>query len=621
MSVLGYPRLHFKGACLIDPATGNNDDVQNNIDAVNVKLLPPLSQMDHDHGRAWMTEGVQATNPLDNQVHWYIKSGWNYFGGLTIEFKDAAITAATGLNGRTTTDDPLVGARVRILGSSGTPSARICDLDPTGSALCQIFAGEISVGGGDLQLRGLQDVRAYSRWVLYRNAGVYQGEHGFVGCGATWQLSIDRNNLEFRGGNRSPLLAELAAAVESSRGVTLQFSVFFPEPSITDEDLIAQYQKNKFPNNPALSLMVGTIGVWEDGELATAPGGRLLLRSTDNGLGPAIAHVHADRHVVSLNLISCFPEKDFSRPPTKADYGEVRLALVPSSGGDPVPISTPIPYDYPTYEATGGIVDLPYDPAVASPDDLNRGTLVLLDDGNTSGRLAILMGEASNGVTVDTDDRGIYLDVGDRADVSILVRKRGGLPDDDVTVWIWEYQYVVDPDGFQKLASASLKLVGLEPHLTNRLEFPATIVFPRGRTTPLPIPIKAIRPGPLALAFTLDGKALEDGYPWDIAAYAGVRVMPDDDFSSVPKDVRTSWSFQYDTIWKFYDLLFPIMSNFIQLHRQDEMEAAAPNLVDQSDPKRWSTTGYMPPTRDLSTGKRALLVEWANELAKGARHL
>lgn len=40
MSVLAFPRIHFRGRCLINPLTANNDDVMEAIDEAHVGIEP-----------------------------------------------------------------------------------------------------------------------------------------------------------------------------------------------------------------------------------------------------------------------------------------------------------------------------------------------------------------------------------------------------------------------------------------------------------------------------------------------------------------------------------------------------------------------------------------------------
>ena len=192
MSILNYPRIHFKGTCLVNPATGNNDDVSINIDTVNVALQPGLAARSDADIRAWMMSGVEAISPINNQKFWYLRSAWNYFGNMSVTFSNAAVTAVVGRDGKTSTSDSIIGQTIELLGTApalaaqsnlGVPivssPAVICDLDPLGTSLTQIFIGGLSLGDGRIGFSATFDTRAFARWVLWRNVGTYQGEQNF----------------------------------------------------------------------------------------------------------------------------------------------------------------------------------------------------------------------------------------------------------------------------------------------------------------------------------------------------------------------------------------------------------------------------------------------------------
>ena len=122
MSVLSYPRIHFKGKCRVSPATGNNDDVAVNIDAVNVALLPALADLEDEDARAWMMGEFQAIGPDKVTLQTYLRSGWNYFGTLQARFEGARVVSVVGEDGCLTTDDLVVGKTIKILAArtSGT---------------------------------------------------------------------------------------------------------------------------------------------------------------------------------------------------------------------------------------------------------------------------------------------------------------------------------------------------------------------------------------------------------------------------------------------------------------------------------------------------------------------
>jgi hypothetical protein len=622
MSVLDYPRIHFKGTCLINAATGNSNAVALNIDPSNVALAPELLRRGDQDGRAWMIETFRAKHPQNKQLHWYLNCGWNYFGDLSFKFQDVEVCAVTATDGSHPTDDPMIGQSVAIHGSPrddgsySRSSAVICDLDPVSSVLTQLFLGYFSAGTQRLGVEASCDLRAFGRWVVWRNAAVHEGEQNFPGAGATWQFAIPWDELDASNEDESPVLSALLEAAEKAKGIVVQFAVFQPLPEYRDEDLIARFRKGEQLENPVKTLLVGTIGVWNEQELQTAPAGRLLQPAVPTVIGPAMAQVQPDRDVVSLNLISTFPEADFFRPPAKYDFGPVRLGLIPAPGSPAIEISGPIPYDYATYESYGGIVDVPLKPNLVSRDQLDCGVLVLLVDVDLGGPVVPIVSETNSTVTVETDDRGVYLDdVGDVGSVSILVREKGGPPTRDVTIWLWEYQSVFVPAGPDTRASSVLTLVTATSGLTPRIKYPKWVIFRAGWSDPLSVSVEALNPGPVALAFTLDGQPLSGDYPWGTASYGGVRVLPADDFSSEPYHCRVSWDFIYGKVFKFYYVIFPAMDKHIELNNQADMEEHAEEILESTDPGNRARTWYMPISRDLSSGKRRLIEEWAAEVA------
>ena len=65
--------------------------------------------------------------------------------------------------------------------------------------------------------------------------------------------------------------------------------------------------------------------------LATAPYLGAAAASASRAVSSSLpARVHPGHHVVSLNLITTFPEANYDRPPTRKAYiGPVRLGLIP----------------------------------------------------------------------------------------------------------------------------------------------------------------------------------------------------------------------------------------------------------------------------------------------------
>lgn len=469
--------------------------------------------------------------------------------------------------------------------------------------------------------------RAFGRWVGWRNASSFLDSCSFAGAGEVWQFAISKDKLTFDNALQSPVLDQLQQAAQGNKGIVVQFCFYQVIPTIATKDLLGNYSiSTKGIENPAQGLMVGTIGVWEEGELMTTPSDRLLLRPSTlppetavntacQFMGPATARVQRDVKVVSLNLITAFPEAGFKPPYDKADLGDIYLAYIPDSGGGPILLGDPIEYDRVEYDLTAGIVDVEYQDLSLLPQDLQGGGLLLLAwPDRTLNVVYPILTEEDSTIRIETDDRGIYSDVRQDGKLSILVRERGGPPQKPVDIYLWEYQYVPCSVTTSQSHAPTLTLVEDGPPLQHRLDYSRKVTFPAGSRDPYEIRFHTLRPGAVALVFTRDGQPLSGDYPWGTASYAGVRVLPDDDFSSVDKQLRISWDYIYNVIFRYYHLVFPAMSGVIALNDRTEMEQAADLLVDYTEPDRRYGTTYMPPSRDLSTGKRALIVEWANSV-------
>jgi hypothetical protein len=403
----------------------------------------------------------------------------------------------------------------------------------------------------------------------------------------------------------------------------VEFCFYLPQPLISDVSLQKLFAAGFQPANPVEAYMVGTIGVWGSREPGTSSNDRLLLAAvaatsdgpTPMSFGPATARVQPDRKVVSLDLISTFPEANYDRPPTVKSYiGPVRLGLIPPGQQQPVAISEPIAYGHDQYVRTGGIVDVPYSDAATSVRQLADGTLVLLADWVEPPILT----EAGSTFTLETDDQALYLDVGEKGMIHILVRERGRPPGRDVILSLWEYQFVVSPPQPGLRATSTPILVQPAAPLEHRIKFPERVTFPAHRDTPIAIDLHALRPGSLTLAFTTDGEPPRTEFPVDGYFYVGVRVMPEDDYSKIPEATRLSWDFLYDEVFRYYYLIYPAMARIIPLNDRAGIEKAAPEIVRRTDPKLWPTTRYMPVSRDLSRAKRDLIVAWAASLKPAA---
>lgn len=595
MSILDFPRLNFRGIFKCDPCTANNDDVLPAVVTRDTSQLGnDLNGMTDDQALQFLTAPVDMQN-YDNPpgINTYIRTGWNPMGDHTTTFEQTTITTAVTGPG-VSAQDPICGIGFEIIGTPNPDGTRpstpmIVDLDPTGLVSTQIFIGGIrffTMQGGvkTVLAEAHYDTRAYQDWLNFcatvpTLTQPYAGEQNFVGIACTWQFVIPASALPPYSafGINSPALQALLNAAQSG-GLAVRFKTYEVEPGYTDGYLAAAFGQGQSLHNPAYGYLIGTIGIWNADEPRTEPAGRKLeayySASNPNDYGPvggrpamswsansqvpatssqcmpgavypwmgapalignAVAKVHSDQPVISLDIVESFPKygfrnpngpttnnppQGFDQPKQKAYVGDVFLAVVPAAGGDPIAIAD-VDYGYPnfsTYEDFGGIVDLTYDPSVVSADTIANGQLLLMVKGDSvvNAGLALV---AETQIRVVTDDRTAYLmPDGTGYALNVKVYERGGPTSQPTVLYLNEYKTIVQlkPNTTDNCAPATANQYRTNQSVDSRTElltvptgednppqcpppgpkpelprviFPASVTIPAGTTGWYPIPI------------------------------------------------------------------------------------------------------------------------------------
>lgn len=616
MSVLSLPRIHFTGSTDWSPSTANNAP-----NTYNEQDVEPFLQqgITYDNYLPWLKKlntGMQQPN-----------GSWNVYGDHATKFSNAKITGGDTVGGRITAD-PLIAAPVSLQGlvySDGPAPARLVMTDPFtgGEATSQIFYQWLVVGN----LTGPQSSwigfkagaagRIFSRWPFQtRNLGITFKE-GMVGC--IWQAAARNQDIQWYGVDRSPLLAALQAAVTSgsNQGLLMRFAsyatlyyqaTFFNGKQITNGlELVDAYAQGFTGDNPARSSMVGTFGIWEQGELASAPSGRVLFPAASPqrmpvgagtaALGPAVAKVDATRNVLAVDFITTFPEVD--QQLEKADFGTLQLQSR-AADGTVTPIAT-LPtasYSRQAYESSGGISEFPLPAgfvlgALELAQPIPGGTLVAL-------RQTVMSAES--------DDRCVYVDEGQTVTATIAVSANG-----------------VPATGGSKLLLAQYDSNGnllAEPMLSvtdgNGAPFAGNVVPVQAAS--VTIAIQSLLPGACYLAFyPFTDQPPKDipqaGIPLPSTFYIAVRMLPfDDELERSTPDSQLSWAFLYTHVLRVFALVYPVMSLVRDLSNRNVVEGMAEQLKFAVSLDSFESTLYMPITRDLSAGKRKLLQRWVNLL-------
>jgi hypothetical protein len=186
---------------------------------------------------------------------------------------------------------------------------------------------------------------------------------------------------------------------------------------------------SQFFSQPCYSHVVGVIGVWHQGELASVPGGRYLAAQNavtplsvstslshavhavtlpPVALGPVAASSDDQQGLISLDLNSAIPENAIpgstASELTKVDFGPLILGVQTDGAFSPITEISYEQYQQAAYEARAGIIDIPFTPTADLTQQLHKGLLAIQVQGQT------VLAEQSGGYTAQTDSRGLYLD-------------------------------------------------------------------------------------------------------------------------------------------------------------------------------------------------------------------
>lgn len=380
----------------------------------------------------------------------------------------------------------------------------------------------------------------------------------------------------------------------------MRFCTYLVAPGIDQARLARLFANGEHRENPAFGRVLGTVGPWRAEEMTSVTLGRLLLPSvqladghTYYRPGPAVAQIDRERHILSLDLITAFPERDEEL--NKVNLGPVWVQShhEDNDGDEKSTRLGPVPYDKSAYQATAGVVDVPYSPDVEP--FLDKGQLRLVGDDRSG---TVLLSETD--LMVETDGRAFYLQEGETQQVHLRAAEKGRTPQLEVTVRLEQY------------VTTNIKGMVLASLDTQVVEIPDQIdVGPEGGAD---LSVKAKRPGVCVIRF-VPGTTRAFDPTTDF--FTNVRVLPADDYDDLP-DEQLTFDLLEQEILRYYYVLYPAMTDIIDLGDESEMRRSAGRIASQISKDNWSEYGYMPRTRELSDGKRKLLTRWCRLQTAGS---
>jgi hypothetical protein len=453
----------------------------------------------------------------------------------------------------------------------------LVDLEPYGAFSSQLFFDVMRFGiQGGCSVLAPRATRMTARYINFARNPV-----GFIAgvASVVWQTSFPKLGGLRVDAHDSPVLQQFAKALESDDvlGLTVRWNayrtIYFDSLDPNQDNLAVgrQLQGNLrgggFQPNPARSELVGVLGLWRKGEPASEPGDRALLPQPD--MPTAATHVRLYNDRLTLDLANSIPETGLDL--TKLNLGDLTAVAVAPDGKTVVARLGTFGYEAynrDAYEASAGLVTIDVNPDAAKIAQTADIQLRKQDD-------TVLLAEAA--LRAIPAMPNIYLDEGEPTTLDVMVLDRGMPAGAGIEV------AMTNPDTANAAAVrqatngqgiASFPLAGMTGQIEGFVLTPG-----QGASAP-----QAIDP--------------------QATTYVYVRTLPADaDIAAL----EPTWANVHGQVLRNWHAMAPCMDNWLDLGDPDQVKSFAAMLHRLTDKANFEAFRFMPVTRDMTAGERALL--------------
>jgi hypothetical protein len=578
-SMLPYPRIAFRGLARINVATGNNALIAN--DSANVTLgLPHLKDTEY---ASWLQEMAGAPGASSE--------AWNYYGDGAFSF-DGVVTGVQTAQADGVEQD-VVGDNVSL------GRAVMVDLDPRSRLSTQVFARSIAISGRAGTIVGA--VRPHSaRHFNVQRIPMYlsdsAGRDPLRAGGAIFQARIPAETVRATTIGSGSLM-ELARYASDGRDLFLQYALYNSAPTYSPAELLVAHRSGEKRSNPHLTDVAGFITCWPGGAGEELLFGvmRPTLAGIASGCGPALVWRSPRSAHVTLDFSNALGEADGERARGLEKVLSGTLRVFVSKGEREICLGE-FRNSRADYESSAGLVDIHYDREHAA---LVRSGLMSLrwHEGPD------LMREAPACPTISV--RAIYLDEG--CETSLRLGIRSSVAGDDeglIRVWLQIVPSAMSAGITTPIVRVSGERLVLTTDLDGFVDLPSV-----GH---MDVRVHAVAPGAAKLMVSLS----KDQDPRDplCDSFALVRVLPEDLWTRRLAIGKVDFATVYDVVLRYYHLLYPGMSiRHCDLSNELAVARNARLIRHCLDFSLWETPDFMPSSRDLSKGKRELLLRYLDQ--------
>ena len=570
MSVLETPRLIFRGQVTWDPIVTNNQ---------------PQQYDENDSKTVFDSSAANVAAFRKAAIDAVVNAGnWNPHGTHRATFYGTTITGVDTGSGPSTAD-PIVNNPVSFLGM-------LVDLEPYGAYSSQLFFDAMSFGiQGGCRVFAPRTTRMTGRYINFARNTTFnpQIDPNVVAGGASvvWQTSFPKSSGLRIDAHDSQALRSLNQKLEDDDviGLTVRWNAYltryFDSLVPSNNPGLAQQLHDKlvgggFQPNPARSHLVGVLGLWRKGEPAGEPGDRALLTRRPKQMASAHVRLSSDR--LTLDLANSVPETGVDL--TKLNLGNL-TAFVVTPGTNTVIGKLGTfgfeSYQREAYDKTAGIVSINVEPTAAQAA-LTADIQLRQDNGTV-----LLAETALRAIPAAANN---YLDEGQTESLDVMVLNRG------------------------KPAGAGINVTMANPDASNA----ASVTQPTNAQGIAAFSITGTTGQVEGFVLTPQGTPPAPGINPQTTTYVYVRTLPADaDIAAL----APTWDNVHGRVLRNWHAMAPCMDNWLDLGNPDQVKSFATMLHKLTDRANFEAFRYMPVTRDMTAGQRALLYKFLD----GTQHV
>lgn len=583
MSILNGPRLNFWGGIRTDVSLPNNSPTipysSGTLDLFDLttSTVAPKAQPYTDDQ---LNEMINA--PSGN---YYTAGGWNHYGQHVVDMQNALISSQ-GTPGNITTSGDLVGQPVYLLGSVDPVTGQgpfsgpmMVDLDPTSSQTTQIFVGGLQVGSGNTpELLIRHNTVCSSQDLAVRILIGEQDAPGSNRISGTFQLTFPLSSIVSYNQNSAALKSVVEAP--GAIGIVVRFVMFEMCPTMTTDQLNANYASGQDTPNPSIGRVIGTIAPAYPDEPQICQAGRALTNTSTGAAG----YMDLVGDLMSVDMVNLLPKAKFravrdditSPIGPNIDFGN----LIFSAGSTQIATLSCSDQVLQQYYVYGGLVDFNLSPAQA---DALKTNPLSINGQNQSTAAKVQIEEIA--YRVYSDQRNLYL------------------------------------DDYQGAAPITLQLRYLGSFVTQATEIqigsdtPGTLPDPNYLNFPTAVTVSANQGSVTFTASAKAGTSAVAGFEAlnyscnDGSYFTNFRKYAQTDFG-IPAGTAITWDMVYPNVLRFHYLAFPAMSRYIPLNQPDAILNAKNAILARTSDAYKGTTLFMPVVRSMSPSQIALLTAY-----------